>query len=90
VAIIDKELRQGVLRLYKSQLPTPVHPLCIAYLVDTTGPDLTLLRDIARPIVAKSVLAAREHRPDRGSRRERRPREQPARRGKPDAGQERT
>jgi len=62
IAIIDGELRQGTLRLYQSNLPAAVHPLCIAYLVDTTGPDLTLLRDVARPIVAKSVLATRRHR----------------------------
>ncbi len=85
VAIIDKELTQGTLRLYKSDLPAAVHPLCIAYLVDTTGTDLSLICDIAGPIVAQSVLAAKQHQPRRASRPARTSGEPAARRNKGEA-----
>jgi DNA-binding transcriptional LysR family regulator len=63
VAIVEEELRQRTLKLYKPDIPVAAHPLCMAYLVDATGPDLTVICDLARPIIAKSVLAARQHGP---------------------------
>jgi DNA-binding transcriptional LysR family regulator len=61
VAIVGEELRENSLRLYKSELPVAIHPLCMAYVVDTTGPDLTLIGDLASQITARSVLGICQH-----------------------------
>jgi DNA-binding transcriptional LysR family regulator len=61
IAIIDQELQCNVLRLYRSDLPIARHHLRMAYTVNTTGPDLTVIRDLARPIIASSVLMAGQH-----------------------------
>lgn len=63
VVIIGEELQSDALRLYRSSLPIASHPLCMAYTVDTTGPDLTVIRDLARPIIASSVLTGGQGEP---------------------------
>jgi DNA-binding transcriptional LysR family regulator len=65
VAIVGQELQCNDLRIYQSDLPIASHPLCMAYMADTTGPDLTVIRDLARPIVASSALTACQRQPAR-------------------------
>ena len=61
LALVGQELRRGRLRVLPTEPPAPSHPLVMAHAVDPTGPDLSVICDVALGI----ARARRDLRPPR-------------------------